>query len=218
MAYGMFLGCNLGPDILVKNNKVQGSMYNDLWINDSDWGIEPNLVQKKRTAFTISGNDLQSLPGVTSLLLIDSRRIDHPDEGFPQLFDVRENSFSIQTGGMAINGSNSMDAKFTNNEFTGNGSTGIYLEGDSATAILGENALISGNDFSGASYTDADVYLGFMTKNCTVNGTATDKVIDHGTNNILNGVTAQQGRLNYILNRFPNKAIEIKNRMMNNKQ
>jgi hypothetical protein len=196
--WGVFLGCNLGTNIIVKNNNFKDAFGTDMYIDDSDWGMQPNLVCKKRTEITISGNSFQTSPGLTSLTILDSRRTAFPDEGFPQMIDVKFNTFTTQEGGIAIMGSNFVDAKIWNNRFSGTGTVGVMLDGTEATNTWAENNKVMGNNFSNATYTDANVYLGPYTMNNKVVGVSTDKVIDLGVNNKVIGVKAHKKGPHYI--------------------
>lgn len=191
-AYGMFLWSNLGAKITVKNNKFKDCLLYGLWIEDNDWGYYPNIVLQNRTNWNITGNDFQSSPGEISLFISDYRRTTHPDEGFPQLFDVKGNTFQTDDGGIAIQGFNNVDAKIWNNKFLGSGTFGVWMNGDEATNTYAVNNNLIGNNFFNANYTDASVYLGPYSKNCKVVGVKTDQVVDLGINNSIIGVKAQK--------------------------
>jgi hypothetical protein len=192
--YGMFLGCNLGSQLTLKNNRIHDGIMWDIYLDDSDYGMASyqSIVLDKRTEWTIIGNNIQSPSGVIGIYMVDSRRTVRPDEGFPQLIDIKFNSFNTQEGGTAIYGLNNVDAKIWNNWFSGTGTYGIMLDGTEATNTWAENNKVMGNNFMKASYTDAAVSLGPYTKNCMVVGVATDKVVDLGVNNKIIGVKAQK--------------------------
>jgi hypothetical protein len=190
--YGIYSFANLGPQFSVKNNQFQNNVYYDIVIDDNDYGYYPNLVLQQRTEWNIAGNNFQSLPGVTNLFLGDFRRTLRPDEGFPQLFDIKGNTFITQEGGMAIYSLNNVGAKILNNKFTGVGSVGVMIDGDAATGTWAERNCLIGNNYFGANYTDAAVYLGPYSRNCKVVGVAADQVLDEGVNNTVVGTKAQK--------------------------
>jgi hypothetical protein len=190
--YGMFMWSNLGAKFTVKNNKFKDEVFYGLWIEDNDWGYYPSAVLQNRTEWNITGNEFQGTPGEVSLYLADSRRTSHPDEGFPQLFDVKGNSFHTAEGGTAIQGLNNVDAKIWNNKFLGTGTFGVWLNGDEATNRFAENIKLNGNNFFKATYTDASVYLGPYTKDCKVVGVKTDQVVDEGVENTIIGTNAHK--------------------------
>jgi hypothetical protein len=192
--YGMYLGCNLGSQLTLKNNRIHDGLMWDIYLDDSDYGYTSyqSIVLDKRTELTIIGNNILSPPGVIGIYMLDSRRTVRPDEGFPQLIDIKFNRFNTLEGGTAIYGLNNVDAKIWNNRFTGTGAVGVMLDGNEATDTWAENNKIMGNNFSGATYTDATVYLGAYTTNCKVVGVATDKAVDLGVNNSVIGVKAQK--------------------------
>ncbi len=200
--YGMFMYCNLGSKFTIRNNSfIEGisipGVSVDLYIDDNDYGYYPNEVLRKRTEWNISGNIFQASPGVISIQLGDYRRTYFPDEGFPQLFDIKFNTFHTQDGCTAIMGLNNMDAKIWNNQFSGTGAVGVYLDGDAATGTYAENIKVMGNNFSRATYSDANVYLGEYTMDCTVEGVASDQVTDNGVDNKIIGVKANKNGPHY---------------------
>jgi hypothetical protein len=189
---GIFLASNLGTKLSVVNNKIQEGLLIDIYIDDYDYGMYPDVVLDKRTECTIMGNNIQSPAGVTGVYISDTRRTDRPDEGFPQLFDIKFNNFNTQDGATAIYGLNQADAKIWNNKFTGTGAVGVMLDGTEATNTWAENNKLMGNNFTGATYTDAAVLLGAYTKNCTVVGVPSDLVVNLGVNNKVIGVKAHK--------------------------
>jgi hypothetical protein len=191
-AYGMFLGGNIGGKITIKNNKFKDEVYWGIFIDNEDWGFYPFGTAKQRTEFNILNNYFEQSPGVTSIYVRDSRRTVHPDEGFPQLIEIKSNTFTSQDGATTIIGLNNVDAKIWNNRFDGTGAVGVMLDGTEATSTYAENNKIMGNNFLNATYTGGNVYLGPFTKNCMVVGVSTDKVVDFGVNNSVIGVKAQK--------------------------
>ncbi len=190
--YGLCMYCNLGSKFIVRNNTFIDGLLFDLWIDDNDYGYYPNEVLRRRTEWDISGNKFFSSPATISIFLSDWRRTHFPDEDFPQLFDIKSNTFNTQEGGTAIMGLNSIDAKIWNNTFKGTGAVGVYLEGDAGTETYAQYNKILNNNFSQSNYTGSNVYLGEFTANNMVIGVAKDKVTDLGDNNIVVGTKANK--------------------------
>jgi hypothetical protein len=184
----------LGSEIKIKNNQFQNGSFNDVCIDNWNWlWWIPDFTLTKRAHFTITGNNFQSPQGVTSLYMNDARRPLFPNEGFPQLLEVMGNSFTTRDGGIAIQSVNNVDAKIWNNRFSGTGATGVSIDGDAPTSTYAENINLMANNFFGANYTDASVYLGPYSRNCKVVGVNADKVVDNGINNSIIGVKAHKG-------------------------
>ncbi|MDZ7608612.1 MAG: hypothetical protein U5K79_24185 [Cyclobacteriaceae bacterium] len=154
--------------------------------------ISQTYFLTKRTEFTIIGNDFQSPAGVTSIYINDLLRTLKSDYEYPQLFDIKSNTFNTREGGTAIMGLNNVDAKIWNNTFKGTGAVGVYLEGDAASGTYAENNKVLTNNFKQAAYSNANVYLGEYTRNCVVQGVATDKVSDNGVDNKVIGTKANK--------------------------
>jgi len=191
----IFIGAFYGTTTIIKNNKFRDGTWMDLYISDNQWGswgYFANEVPDKRAKFLITGNDFQSPAGVISLYMNDYFCTVIPDFKFAQMFEVMNNNFSNNDGGIAIQGFNNHDAKIWNNRFSGNGTVGVMLDGDEATGTYAENNKVMGNNFMKATYTDATVSLGAFTKNCTVVGVPTDLVVDLGVNNKIIGVKAHK--------------------------
>ena len=190
---GIYLGTFVGTKCIVKNNVFKNSSWADLYIDDYDFGIFPDLTSTKRAKFTITGNEFESAPGAISMYLRDYLIVTYPDNQLlPQLFDIMGNSINTQEGGIGIQCLNSTDAKIWNNKFSGTGSMGVLVEGDEASSTYAENVKIMGNNFMNAAYADATVSLGTYSKNCMVVGVATDNIVDLGVNNKIIGVKAQK--------------------------
>ncbi len=194
MLAGAFLGFCLGSNCVVENNQFQSTaIFADLYIDNNDQGYYSTTpLPAKRTNFTIKGNKFQSLPDAISMYLSDYSYGTYSENNFPQLFNIMSNNITTQEGGIAIMGSNFVNAKIWNNRFSGTGSVGIMLDGTEATNRWAENNKIMGNNFLNATYTGGNVYLGPFTKNCMVVGVSTDKVVDFGVNNSVIGVKAQK--------------------------
>ena len=189
---GVYSYFNLGGQISVRNNKFQDGIWGSLYVDDDDYGVFPEITYPNQTEWQITGNTFQGSPGTVSLLLRDYRRTQYADEGSPQLFNIKGNTFISQEGGTAIYGLNNKDAKIWNNKFTGTGSIGVMIDGNEATDTWAENNNLIGNNFFGSTYTDASVYLGPYSMNCKVVGVAKDLVVDEGVNNSVIGVKAQK--------------------------
>jgi hypothetical protein len=183
----MYVAGLMGSNVTVRNNRFRNAMAADLWIDENDYGFYPNASPVKRTRYNFTGNDFQSPPGVISLYMTDFRRTVFPDEGFPQLFDIKDNVFKTGDEGMAIQSLNSKDATIWNNRFFGTGSIGVMIDGDAATGTYAENARLFYNNFVNSKYSDATVYLGEFSSNCKVTGVKTDQVVDEGVNNLIIG-------------------------------
>jgi hypothetical protein len=56
-----------------------------------------------------------------------------------------------------------------------------------------KNTLILGNNFSGLTTSESDIYLSPLSSNCTVVGNGKDDVIDLGTNNKIVGMKMVPG-------------------------
>jgi hypothetical protein len=188
----IFIGSCLGSEVTVRNNKFLNNSGFGIFIDDADYGYYPNEILQKRSVFTIDRNYFQGSIGMISIYLSDSRRTVYPDEGFPQLFDIKFNTFNSQTGETSIYGLNNVDAKIWNNIFKGDGAMGVLLDGTEATETYAENCMIMGNNFSNANFADADVYLGEYTRNNTVVGVAADNIVDNGDGNKVIGVKANK--------------------------
>lgn len=189
----ILLASCLGSEISVKNNQFQNGTISDLYIDNWNWLYAPDQVLTKRSHYTITGNNFHSPKGVISLYMNDARRPIFPNEGFPQRFDVMENNFNTQDGGMAIQSINNKDAKILNNIFSGNGTIDVSVDGDAATSTYAENINIIGNNFFKATFVDANVYLGPFSRNCKVVGADADKVVDKGVNNSIIGIKPHRG-------------------------
>jgi hypothetical protein len=199
--YSLIMCGNLGLKAFILNNRFMEAPMG-IFIDDSDWGIMPcNQSLKKRSEFNIFGNNCQSKEGSTSIYIKDSRRVLYPDEGLPQLFNIKNNTFNLSDGSSAISGVNIVGSFISNNKFNGTGNVGILLDGEAATNTFAENDRIFGNNFSAANYTEANVILGEFTKNCKVigGGNNNGSVIDLGVNNFVSSFKMKQkgGHWNY---------------------
>jgi hypothetical protein len=189
----ILLASCLGSEIRINNNQFQNATISDLYIDNWNWLNAPDQILTKRSHYTIAGNNFHSPEGVISLFMNDARRPLFPNEGFPQMFDVMGNNFSTRDGGMAIQSLNNVDARILNNKFSGTGSVGVSVDGDEASGTYAENISIISNNFFNATYTDANVYLGILSRNCKVVGVNADKVIDNGVKNSIIGVKPHRG-------------------------
>ena len=192
VSYDLWVGGSHGCKVIIRGNQFYDSPQGT-YFDDGDYGYFPSYIPlKKRSEFYISGNYFERESESTILSLFDNRRIQYPDEGSPQLFDIKGNTFITQEGGIAIYGFNNVDAKIWNNKFTGTGSFGVWIDGDATTGTWAENNSLIGNNFFDATYTDATVYLGPYSMKCKVVGVASDQVVDDGTNNSVIGTKAQK--------------------------
>jgi hypothetical protein len=199
-AQQIFIGSLMGTKVSIKDNKFLNGTYIDLFIWGGDFGYFPGILPDKPTSYVIRGNNFHSSPGVVSLFMRDEYRTVNPEEVFPQLFDVNNNvfrtsdgdhsfpnTFGIAEGGMAIQAWNLRDATFRNNKFNGSGLMGALINGDEISGTYAEKVKLTGNNFTGTYYTDAAVYLGPYTRNCTVAGVSKDNILDEGVNNTVIG-------------------------------
>ena len=193
----IFIGSCLGSKVTIRNNAFLNNFGFGIYIDDADYGYYPNEILQKRSVYAIERNDFQVPTGMISIYLSDSRRTVYPDERYPQLFDIKFNTFNTQEGSTAILGLNNVDAKIWNNIFKGNGAMGVMLDGNAATETYAENCRIMGNNFSNADFADADVYLGEYTRNNMVVGVAVDNIADNGDDNKVIGVKANKNGPHY---------------------
>ena len=213
---GWYFVLNLDYQVSISGNTFNNISALDLYIDDSDFGIFPDKHATRRSIISITGNEFNTVAGATSILTTDSRKVSFPNDPYPMNITIENNHIELADSAMGIISMYSSEEQIKNNTFSGNGSTGIILDADSSTGFFAEDALMSGNNFSGATYRDAHIYLGTGTKNCTVNATNTDIVIDNGTGNTING-TGRYGRLSNsnFYNQF--NGIARKNMMMKRK-
>jgi hypothetical protein len=207
----LFLSC-LGSHIGILKNSFLDAFYSDIYIDDNDYGSYPDIEMVKSTEYSISGNYFKGSPKLASLYMIDNRRINHPDEGFPQHFDIMANIFKIHEGGSAIVGLNIVGSKIHDNFFDATGTLGaIMIDGDRNSNTFSRDISISGNTFENVLFTFASVILGHYTTKCSVVCSATDKVIDYGIYNSVSGSKSNSAEsetpdINYKFNRL-NEAI-----------
>lgn len=188
----IFMGSLMGPDVTVKNNTFKNGTWIDLYINGADWGYYPGILPLKESRFTISGNKFESPKGIISIYMSDFFRTADPAGVFPQLYDVKDNVFNNEEGGIAIQCEITKNTKIWNNKFLGTGATGVFINGDEPTGTYAEKNQVIGNNYFGAAYTDAAVYLGPYSKNCKVVGVKSDQVVDMGVNNSVIGTKANK--------------------------
>jgi hypothetical protein len=204
----IFIGDCLGSKFIIKNNKLRAGSYTDLFVCEyesyyCDYNYFCDLIPKKSSSYFITGNDIQSPPGVISLFIKDYWRTVYPEETFPQQIAILNNTFKTEDGGIGIQSINNIDAKIWNNKFLGTGSTGILVQGDEPTGTYAENLKIMNNNFMKADYTDAAVYLEPYTRNCTVVGVPSDLIVDMGVNNKIIGVKAHKHGPHYMPGKNP---------------
>jgi hypothetical protein len=188
----IFIGGMVGAMLNIKNNKFEKGTFADLYIEGGDQGYYPDLFPAFETKYNISGNKFMTPPGVTSMYITDNYRLKDPDNVSPQLYDVKGNVFNSGEGGTAIMAINTKNARIWNNQFLGTGSVGVMLDGDEPTGTFSEGNQLTGNNFLGATFSDAAVYLGPVTRNNKVAGMSSDKVVDEGTGNLIIGTKANK--------------------------
>jgi hypothetical protein len=184
--YNMFVAGYLGLKAYIRNNKFYEAPVGSI-LDNSVYGIMPDIEMKQRPEFYISGNYFQGMAGMTTLTMIDTRRIQYPDEGLPQLFEVKGNFFDANGDANTILILNTVGSKIWNNKFSGNATFGVYIDGNAPAGIFAENLQLIGNSFLNGTYSDASVYLGPLSMNCKVVGVPTDQVVDLGKNNSIIG-------------------------------
>ena len=194
--YNIFMGGSLGLKAFIRNNKLFDAPLGT-YIDDSDYGLLPIQSFSKRTQYTISGNYCESHTGSINLYLHDGRRIIYPDEGLPQLFDIHNNTFDTQDDCIAIQSLNGVGSKIWNNKFIGTGAMGVMIDGDADSKTFTEQIKLFGNNFFSATYTNANVYLGPFSRNCTVIGVSTDKVDNEGVNNSIIGTKVHKQGIHF---------------------
>jgi hypothetical protein len=182
----------MGSDVIVRNNKFRNALAADIWIDENDYEFYPNAYPKRRSRYYFTGNEFQSPSGVTSIYMTDYKRTLDPDYKFAQQFNIKENVFRTEDGGIAIQSMNSKDAIILNNKFLGTGTLGVMIDGDATTGTYAENARLLNNNFKNSRYTEASVYLGTFSRNCIVTGVKTDRVVDEGVNNSIIGTKANK--------------------------
>lgn len=195
---------NYNSSINITDNIFTNSEKYGILIEDINGGYLPNTEIKplKRCSFLITGNQFNNEP-VSSIVLCDTWIGTDPSQILPMLFTIKGNQFNLSGSGCAITALNSQDPVIRNNRFTGTCETGIYVNGGITQDIFGivtvpnivcaKNALILGNNFSELKATDAAVFLGDKTTNCTVIGTGKEKVVDDGINNKVTGMKKVPG-------------------------
>lgn len=201
-ACGMYFTANYNSRINISNNTFKNSVWYDVSIEDTDWGLLPQINPYKRCEYTITGNNFNQLPGTSSVVLKDYWGVMKPDKYQPMLITLKNNRFNLVDGSIAVSCLNSVDAQIRNNIFKGTANTGIYVDGviiiDPWTGEeLGmgsaKNALILGNNFTGFQAISADIHLGANSSNCTVVGNGKDSVIDEGTGNKIVAMKKKSG-------------------------
>ncbi len=195
----LFFIANYNSSINIINNIFTNSEDYDIFIEDIDWGYLPNTEIKplKRCSYIITGNQFNTGP-ISSIVLCDTWIGIDPAHSLPMLFTIKGNLFNLNGSDCGIIALNSQDPVIRNNRFTGTCETGVYINGGITQDVLGlvpvpneviaKNALILGNNFSGLKATDAAVFLGDKTTNCTVIGTGKEKVVDDGIDNKVTGM------------------------------
>jgi len=200
--YGAYCTGNYNSLIKITNSTFKNSLWYDVFLEDNDWGIMGSFIPIKRCQYVLTGNTFNSLPSVSSLVIQDTWGVLNPDVYKPILAMIKNNLFILKEGGTGISLLNNVDGQVRNNRFTGNGSTGVYVDGakviDPFTYEMvgpgeAKNALILGNNFVGLNAAKADIWFGPESMNCTVVGSGKESVIDEGTNNKIVGMKKKPG-------------------------
>jgi hypothetical protein len=188
----IFLGSVTGSVVNIKHNQIGKGIYADLYVEGGDQGYYLDLLPLKATKYSIDGNSFKSPAGIISLYVNDNFRLKNSEGVATQLYDIKGNVFNTSEGGMAIWSQNTKNAKIWNNQFLGTGSAGVMMNGDEPTGTYSEGNQLTGNNFLGATYSDATIYLGPVTRNNKVVGVSQDKVVDEGINNLIIGTKANK--------------------------
>ena len=188
---GAYISSMMGTKITFSNNQIR-DLSNGCWYSVCFDAYDfYDFLPDKETSYTISGNRIEVPENTPGLYIRDHFRTKGTDVA-PQLFDVRGNVFESEEGGISIMSVNNKNAKIWNNKFLGEGAVGVMIDGDEPTGTYAESNQLIGNNYFGASYTDAAVYLGPFSKNCKVVGVKSDLVVDEGVNNSVVGTKANK--------------------------
>ena len=189
---GIYCTASYNSRIFLKNNVLSNELVSGIFIEDQDYGLLGNIHPFKSCEYVVTGNRFFIPEGSVGLEVKDNGGVMHPDIYQPIHSLIKNNIFSLTGGSTGVSCENSVNAVVRNNCFSGEGKTGVYVDGVMVTdgwtgepIGMGEakNALILGNNFTGLSATDADIVLGEMSSNCTVVGNGKESVIDLGTDN-----------------------------------
>jgi len=192
----IYFTANFGSKVCITRNEFSGTTQNDILIEDNEWGVVygyADIQSVKRSQYIITGNTFNVVPDLTSVLLWDSWVAQDFADILPMQLLLKGNVFKMAEGSTGISAINSQDAVISSNRFTGNGLTGVLVDG-MVTDRLGtplanpdkayaDNVLLLGNNFALLESVEADIILGERSRNCTIVGGSMDAVIDQGTDN-----------------------------------
>jgi hypothetical protein len=203
VAWGTFFTGNYGSKIFVTGNSFNGASISELSIGDWDWGLMGDTdFPDTQSIYVVTGNTFNTLHEINSLILRDDRGVAAPDYYLPTRVLVKNNRFNLCEGSTGISCINSRGAQVRNNYFKGNAVIGVRVDGGDVYSLLtgeyfgigdAKNNLILGNSFSALSASEADIYLGERSSQCTVAGNGNETVIDLGTDNIIVGMKEVHG-------------------------
>jgi hypothetical protein len=196
----LYIYDNLNTDGFISGNSFTNTIFYDMYIDNTEmgdvFGYYPITTPTRRSVFRISKNSFNTSnsgetfqnPSGVSMYLFDKRTSQYPEENMQMKFFVENNSIHLCEGATGIVGINNRDAMIIANKFSGKGTTGISMNGDTNAGIFSSQLKLLGNDFSGASYTEADIILGTNTMNCLVAGSPKDIIVNMGSNNKITGM------------------------------
>jgi hypothetical protein len=199
LAAPLFFYDNVGFDCSIINNRFIKSTEYDIYIDDSDFLPLFAGGPEKRATYRIAGNYFDTYliggpyirPSGVSMYLLDIRTTMYPAEGLPMKFYIENNRFNLHEGTTGIVGINNKNALMLANKITGNGITGISLNGEGG-GYSADNKIL-GNYFMTSDLSEADIMLGELTRNCIVTGGNDVKIINLGTDNKITGVMKKPG-------------------------
>jgi hypothetical protein len=204
----LYFTANYNSNILITNNMLLNSTMYDLVIEDVDYSfLQSTPVNPlSRCKYTVMNNIFSVTNQIPSLVLCDTWVAVNPEERLPMQLLINGNQFNLSNGSSGILAINSQNAVISNNRFKGSCSTGIMVDGSltdrSGTLSLdpdkayAKNCHLMLNSFTGLRSDEADIILGSRSQNCTVVGSAKDKVIDDGTGNKVIGLRPIYKRYN----------------------
>ncbi len=198
---------NLDSRINIKNNKFFDATIADILIDNSYFYVWKNELPTTRMIYEIEGNEFHTAENGPTLVLQENRIAQYPEEDLPMFFKIKNNTFNNASNGIAIMCLSLQDAQIKNNKFTGTGMTGILIDHSvffdfgygEMVSDMANNILMQGNNFNGASYDLANIWLTENSMNCTVVGgnNKNENVIDDGTDNLISGMTVNQGSVKF---------------------
>ncbi|MBN2633010.1 MAG: hypothetical protein JXR66_05615 [Bacteroidales bacterium] len=192
----LFYYDNINITGFIGRNRFINSGWYDVYIDDTNLGVYGYYTDEapvKRSLFKIWGNIFNTYnyggsyiqPCGVGIYMLDMRTASRPEENMPMRFIVESNFINLNDNASGIVGLNNRDAMIIANKFTGEGSTGISLNGSSAGLMSSKNKVL-GNNFM-KSDIETDVFLGEFTTNCLVTMNHHDVVVDLGVDNKIAG-------------------------------